>query len=53
MAELDAAERRAEALRVPLRALVIELVQDSLALARTLATAPFRIAVAVWRPRVA
>ena len=53
MAELDAAERRAEALRVPLRALVMDLVQDSLALARTLATAPFRIAVAVWRPRVA
>lgn len=53
MAEIDAAERRAEALQVPLRTLVVDLVQDSLSLARTLAEAPFRIALAVWRPREA
>ncbi len=51
MAELDAAERRAKALGVPLRALVVDLVRDSVALARTLVAAPFRIALAVWRPR--
>jgi hypothetical protein len=50
MAELDAAERRAEALGEPIAAILAELIQNSLGLVRTLATAPFRIALAVLRP---
>ena len=51
MAELHAAAQRAEALGEPLTDLVMALVQDSLRLARTLATAPLRIGLAVLRPR--
>ena len=50
MAERDAAERRAEALGVPLPTLLLELAGDTLQLARTLLTAPLRIAAAVLRP---
>ncbi len=45
-----AAERRAEAAAVPLATLLLELAGDTLQLARTLLTAPLRIAVAVLRP---
>ncbi len=50
MAELDAAERRADALEEPVLAILARLAQDSYLLARTLATAPFRLASALLRP---
>lgn len=50
MAEADAAARRAEALEEPLSAILATLVRDTLGLARTLAAAPFRLALAVLRP---
>lgn len=50
MAERDAAQRRAEALNVPLSTLLLELAGDTLQLARTLLTAPLRIAAAILRP---
>lgn len=53
MAEIDSARRVAEALPVPVTAILAELVQDSLRLARTLWAAPFRIAQALRRPREA
>ena len=53
MAARDAAQRRAEALGVPLTTMLLELASDTLQLARTLVTAPFRIAGAVLRPRAA
>lgn len=53
MAARDAAERRAEARGVPLTSLLLELAGDTLLLARTLASAPFRIVGAVLRPRAA
>jgi hypothetical protein len=53
MAARDAAEKRAEALGVPLTTLLLDLAGDTLQLARTLASAPFRIAGAVLRPRTA
>ncbi len=56
MAEVDAARRRAEEIGEPISAILAELVQDALRLARTLAAAPFRIALALrsaWRPREA
>ncbi len=53
MAERHAAELRAEALEEPLTGLVIALVEDSFRLARTLATAPLRIGLALLRPREA
>ena len=51
MAEIDSAEHRAEELGVPISAILAELVQDSLKLARTLVYAPFRIAQALRRAR--
>jgi hypothetical protein len=51
MAEIDAAERRADELGVPVSAILAELVQDVVKLTRTLVTAPFRIAQAVRRAR--
>jgi hypothetical protein len=54
MAEVDSATRRAEALGTPVSAVLAELIQDTVRLARTLALAPFRIAQAlVRRPREA
>lgn len=47
MVEADAAARRAEE---PITALLATLVRDTLGLARTLAAAPFRLALAVLRP---
>jgi hypothetical protein len=54
MVEVDHANHVAEELGTPVSAILAELVQDSLRLARTLATAPFRIAQALLRrPRAA
>ncbi len=53
MAEISAAERRATEIEVPVSAILAELVQDALRLARTLVLAPFRIAQAIRRPREA
>ncbi|BDG06612.1 translation initiation factor IF-2 [Anaeromyxobacter oryzae] len=53
MAEIDSAEHRAREIGVPVSAILAELVQDSLRLARTLLYAPFRIAQALRRPREA
>lgn len=53
MAEIDAAERRAEEVGTPVAAILAELVEDAVRLARTLAAAPFRIAAALRRPRTA
>jgi hypothetical protein len=53
MAEIDAAERRAEAIGVPLLAILAELVQDTVRLAGTLLLTPFRILQAVRRARAA
>jgi hypothetical protein len=53
MAEVDGARRVAEQTPVPVSAILAELVQDSLRLARTLWLAPFRIAQAMRRPREA
>lgn len=50
MAEIDDAERRAEAIGEPLAAILAELVEDTVRLARTLLAAPFRIAQALRRP---
>ncbi len=55
MVEVDAARREGEA-PLPLAAVLAELVEDAARLARTLASAPFRLAGAflgVWRPREA
>jgi hypothetical protein len=51
MAEIDAATHRAEEIGVPVSAILAELVQDTVRLARTLGAAPFRIAHALRRPR--
>ncbi len=51
MAEIDSAEH--EAAELPVSAILAELVQNSLQLARTLVSAPFRIAHALRRPREA
>jgi hypothetical protein len=53
MAEVDAATRRAEEVGTPVSAILAELVQDAVRLARTLAAAPFRLAAALRRPRAA
>lgn len=53
MAEVDGARRIAEQTPVPVSAILAELIQDSLRLARTLWLAPFRIAHAIRRPREA
>jgi hypothetical protein len=53
MAEVDGARRVADETPVPVAAILAELVQDSLRLARTLWLAPFRIAQAMRRPREA
>jgi hypothetical protein len=53
MAEVDAAERRARAVRVPVSAILAEVVQDAFRLARSLFAAPFRIAQALRRPHPA
>jgi hypothetical protein len=53
MAEIDSAERTVQELGTPVSAILAELVQDSLRLARTLVYAPFRIAQAMRRPREA
>lgn len=54
MAEVDSATRRADELGTPVSAILAELIQDTVRLARTLALAPFRIASAlVRRPREA
>src|SRR5512138_2547932 len=50
MAEVDDARHRAEALGIPISAVVAELVQDAARLVRTLVLAPFRIAYALRRP---
>lgn len=47
MAEVDAAQRRAEELGEPVAAIVAELIADALKLGRSVAAAPFRIAVAL------
>ena len=51
MAEVDAAQHTVERTPVPVSAILAELVQDALRLARSLAFAPFRIAAALRRPR--
>jgi hypothetical protein len=50
MAEEDTARRRAQE---PLSAILLDLVEDSYRLARTLISAPFRLAQALRRPREA
>lgn len=50
MAEIDGAERRAEALGEPISAILAELVEDAVRLVRTLVAAPFRIAQALRHP---
>jgi hypothetical protein len=47
MAEIEAAERRAEELGEPISAILAELLADALTLGRALAVAPFRIAAAI------
>jgi hypothetical protein len=49
MAEVDSAKRVAEELGMPVSAILAELVQDSLRLARTLSLTPLRLAQALWR----
>jgi hypothetical protein len=51
MAEVAAARRRVEEIPTPVAAILAELVQDAVRLARTLVAAPFRIARALARPR--
>lgn len=53
MAEIDAAERRAEEIGTPVAAILAELAADAVRLARSLALAPFRIVTALRRPRMA
>lgn len=53
LAEVDRAVRIAEDTPVPVSAVLAELVQDTVRLARSLAAAPFRIAQALRRPREA
>ncbi len=53
MAEIASARRRAEAVAEPIEAVLAQLVQDAVRLARTVALAPFRIAAAWRRPREA
>jgi hypothetical protein len=53
MAEIDAAQRRADELGTPVSAILAELVQDSVDLGRSLVSAPFRIVAALRRPRTA
>ena len=53
MAARAAAEQHAQALGVPLPTLLLELAGDTLQLARTLVSAPFRIMGAVLHPRTA
>jgi hypothetical protein len=47
MAEVDAALRRADEIGVPIVAVAAELVQDAVRIATTLASAPFRLALAL------
>lgn len=47
MAEVDAAQRRAQELGEPVSAIVAELIADAVKLGRSLAVAPFRIAAAL------
>lgn len=49
MAEVDSARRVAEELGMPISAVLAELVQDTLRLARTLSLTPLRLAQAFWR----
>jgi hypothetical protein len=49
MAEIASARKVAEELGMPISAILAELVQDSLRLARTLSLTPFRLAQALWR----
>jgi hypothetical protein len=51
MAEIASAERRAEEIGVPVSAILAELIQDTLHLARTLVVAPFRLWHAWRTPR--
>ena len=54
MVEVDHANHVAEELGTPISAILAELVQDTVKLARTFALAPFRIAQAfIRRPRTA
>lgn len=53
LVEVDRAERIAEDTPIPISAILAELVQDTLRLARSLVYAPFRIVQAVRRPREA
>jgi hypothetical protein len=53
MAEIDTAQRRAEAVGEPVSAILAELVQGLWDLAGTIASAPFRIAGALRRAREA
>jgi hypothetical protein len=50
MAEIDAATHRADEVGTPIAAILAELVEDAVRLARTLVAAPFRIAAALRRP---
>jgi hypothetical protein len=53
MAEIQAAERRAKELGEPISAILAELIANALTLGRAVATAPFRIAVALRHRRAA
>jgi hypothetical protein len=52
MIEVDHARHEAERIEVPVSAILAEIVQDALKLARTLVAAPFRIALALATRRV-
>lgn len=51
MAERDAALRRAEEIGTPVAAILAELFADAIQLARSLFTAPFRIALVLRQAR--
>jgi hypothetical protein len=53
MAEIDAAQRRADRLGLPIEAVLAELAEDFVRLVRSLALAPLRIAVALRNARQA
>jgi hypothetical protein len=52
LVEVDAATRRAEEIGVPISAVMAELVDDAVKLARTLLMAPLRLTVALIRTTV-
>jgi hypothetical protein len=51
MAEIEAAEKREAEAAAPMRAILAELAEDFAGLVRSVVAAPFRIAMAMRRPK--